>query len=228
MNSVLVLSNVTLFAVACTNVDETIKALRQSMKGIKYEKVLLFTHEKRNLDQLGIKVINIEKLDYKGYNHFVLYRLKDYIESDYSLLVQNDGFVTRPDRFDKRFFDYDYIGAPWPKDVHFTPDGENVRVGNGGFSFRSKKLLHALDKLKLPFADKGTGYFHEDGVISVYYRQELEAYGIKYAPVEIASLFSREVVCEDSAAYPFGFHGKGRTPKFLFARPLLKKIGLEV
>lgn len=222
------LSNVTLFAVACTNVDETIKALRQSMKGIKYEQVLLFTHEERSLEEFGIKVINIEKLDYKGYNHFVLYRLKDYIDSDYSLLIQNDGFVLRPDKWDKRFFDYDYIGAPWPKDVHFTEEGVNVRVGNGGFSFRSKKLLDAFEALNLPFTDNGTGFHHEDGVISSYYRKKLEDYGIKYAPVPIASLFSREVVCDDSVRFPFGFHGKGRTPKLLFARPLLRKIGIEV
>ena len=39
-----------------------------------------------------------------------------------------------------RFFDYDYIGAPWPN--NFVN-----RVGNGGFSLRSKKFLELTAKI---------------------------------------------------------------------------------
>ena len=221
------LPNVTLFAVACTKVDETIKALRKSMQGMQYAEVLLITHEERNLDHLGIKVVHVEKLDYKGYNYYVLYHLKDVINTEYCLLVQNDGYVLRPDKWSNDFLKYDYIGAPWPKDEHYSADGTNVRVGNGGFSFRSKKLLNAFTDLKLEFTDKGTGYFHEDGAICVYYRSELIKYGLKYAPVEVASKFSRELLCEDSEKYPFGFHRRNY-PKLIFLRPLLLKIGIQI
>ncbi len=222
------LPNVTLFAVACTKVNETIHALRQSMKGMTYGQVLLLTHEKIDLDHLGITVIPIQKLDYKGYNYFILYTLQDYIKTEFALLVQNDGYVLRPDKWDNRFFDYDYIGAPWPKDTHFTEGGTAIRVGNGGFSFRSKKLLAIFSELSLPFTDKGTGFHHEDGIICVYYRKQLEKKGVKFAPVEIASLFSREVTCEDSARYPFGFHNKKNVPKLLPFRPLLKMVNIEI
>lgn len=202
------IDTVTMVAVACTRVDETIHAMRKSMKGIHYHDVILITHEKRNLDHYGIKVINIERLDYKAYNHFIIYRLKDYITSDFALVVQYDGYVLRPHEWQDSFLQYDYIGAPWPPHTHFTPEGVNVRVGNGGFSLRSKKLLETPTKLGLQFTDNGTGQFNEDGNICVYYRKTLEAHGIKYAPVSVAAHFSIEKKVPESYPRPFGFHNK--------------------
>jgi len=200
------LPNVTIVSVACTRVNKTIEALKKSMAGIDFHESLLITHESLSLDDLGIRLINIEKLDYKEYNHFILYKLKDYIKTEFALVVQNDGYVLRPKKWDNAFLDYDYIGAPWPPDVHYTKEGVNVRVGNGGFSFRSKKLLGALGEMNLPFTDNGTGYYHEDGIICNYYRKKLEDYGIKFAPVEIAAKFSHEIDCKESSLKPFGFH----------------------
>jgi len=216
------LKNVTLFAVACTKVDETIRSLKKSMQGIDFAEVILITHVKISLDEIGIKVINIEKLDYKGYNHFILFKVKDYIKTDFSLLVQNDGYVLNPNKWEDRFFDYDYIGAPWRKDVHFTKEGVNVRVGNGGFSLRSKKLLNSFVDLGLEFTDGGTGFWHEDGMISVHHRKQLEDAGIKFAPVKIASLFSREKRCPDSVKHPFGFHNNKKNLGGYLLSKLLK------
>ncbi len=222
------LKNVTLFAVACTKVDQTIRALRKSMRHIDFAEAILVTHEKISLDEFGIKVINIEKLDYKGYNHYILYRVKDHIKTDFALLVQNDGYVLHPDKWDDKFFEYDYIGAPWIEGMHFTKSGKNIRVGNGGFSFRSKKLLNAFADLKLPFTDNGTGFWHEDGNICVYYRDELENYGVKFAPVEIASQFSRETKCEGWQRKPFGFHNLRNLPKIFLFGFYLKKLKRKI
>ena len=213
------LKNVTLCAVACTKVPETIHAMKESMRGIEYAEAILITHEDLNLEKDGIKVIKIERLDYKGYNHFIIYRLKDYIQSDFVLVVQNDGYVLRPNKWNDEFFKYDYIGAPWRKNVHFTDEGRNIRVGNGGFSFRSKKLLHIVGDLNIPFTDFGTGYFHEDGMLCIHIRKQLEENNIQFAPVEIASVFSRERWCSDSKLLTFGFHNN-RKPflKFLFKK----------
>lgn len=221
------LPNVTLFAVACTKVEQTIHGLKESMKGIEFARAILITHEKINLAEFGIEVINVEKLDYKGYNHYVLYRVFEHIHTDYALLVQNDGYVLNPKKWDDKFFEYDYIGAPWKKQEHFTEDGKEVRVGNGGFSFRSKKLLNIFNDLNLPFTDNGTGFFHEDGVISVYHRNKLEANGIKIAPVEVASRFSRENLLPDSVFFPFGFHNKRNITKTILLRVLLGKLGIQ-
>jgi Protein of unknown function (DUF5672) len=218
------LTNVTLCAVACTKVPETIYALKKSMRGITYARAILITHEDLNLEKDGIEVIKIERLDYKGYNHFILYRLKDYIQSDFVLIVQNDGYILHPWRWTNKFLDYDYIGAPWPKNLHFSNTGREIRMGNGGFTFRSKKMLNIMSDLNLPFSDFGTGFFHEDGIICLGYRDLLEEKGIKFAPINIASRFSRERWCSDSKLFTFGFHSNRRNIfKYLYKK-LLKKL----
>lgn len=221
------LKNVTLCAVASTQIKETIEALRKSMRGVSYARVIFITHEDLSLDRYGIEVIKIDKMDYKEYNLFILYKLKDYIASEFVLIVQYDGYVLRPSRWDNRFFEYDYIGAPWKKNLHFLTDGTNIRVGNGGFSLRSKKMLNAPSELNLSFTDNNTGFFHEDGFLCVYYRNVLEKHGIKYAPVEIASIFSRERWCSDSKFFTFGFHSNRKNIfKYLWNKlnKFLKKI----
>lgn len=224
------LPDVTLVAVACTKVDETISALRKSMEGIAFSRSILITHEPHDLAALGIEVIQIERLDYKAYNHFVAYRLGTYITTGFALLVQNDGYVLRPHKWDSMFLNYDYIGAPWPPNMHFTEDGTNVRVGNGGFTLRSAKMLSILNDLNLPFTDNGTGFFHEDGLICVYHRKALEAAGIRFAPVEVAGRFSHESDCAESAWFPFGFHGsKIVLPRIFWPlKKALRKLKIRV
>ncbi len=215
------LPSITLVAVACTEVDKTILALKKSMRGILFANVLLITHEDRDLTDEKIEVIKIEKLDYSGYNHFIAYRLAAYIPTDFGLVIQHDGYVLRPNSWDQKFLEYDYIGAPWRSGVHFTPDRKSVRVGNGGFSLRSKKLLNILNDKNLVFSDRGSGFIHEDGIICVHYRRELEDAGILFAPVSIASKFSREKWCSDSNLFPFGFHNN----RHYLGSYLKKKIG---
>lgn len=224
------LSNVTLIAVACTKINDTIHALRESMKGLQFADAILITHEKLSLDSLGIKVININKLNYKEYNEFVAYKLAPYIKTDYALLVQNDGYVLRPEKWDPEFLKYDYIGAPWAPNVHFTNEGVNVRVGNGGFTLRSKKLLNILNDLKLPFTDNDTGFWHEDGLICAYYRKQLEDAGIKFAPVDVAARFSHETDCKESVYKPFGFHGsKIVLPRIFWVfKKILRKMKIKI
>lgn len=226
------LTNVTLVAVSGIDPRGAMKALEISMRGIDYHEVVLIAHDRPlNLNKKIVfkqcKPSELKSKDPKNkndYSKFIAYDLCHYINSDYAIIVHNDAYVLRPHQWVDRFLDYDYIGAPWPRDVHFTDDGMNVRVGNGGFSLRSKKLLGALNKLALPFTDNGTGFYNEDGVICVYYRKELEKYGIKFAPVEVASRFSREKDCDDSESKPFGFHNnKKAIPPFFFIKHLLRK-----
>ncbi len=217
------LPTITLCSISSVEIDKTIHALKKSMEGVSYADVILFTDKKIILDDIGIKVININSLDYDGYSEFVLYKLKDYITTDFALIVQHDGYVLRPEKWSNDFLEYDYIGAPWPEGKYFTNEGINVRVGNGGFSLRSKKMLSILSDLNLPFTDNGTGFSHEDGVICAYYRKTLEEHGIKYAPVNIASRFSRERWCPDSEKYPFGFHDN-RTNFLHFVFKKLSKL----
>ena len=226
------LPNVTLVAVSGIDPERAAHALELSMRGMEYQKVVLISHDRpEHLDAtitfMQCKETELVSRDPKNtddYSRFMLYSLANYIESDFALIVHHNAHVLNPDKWDPRFLDYDYIGAPWPKNLHFTSDGTNIRVGNGGFSLRSKRMLNVLNELGLPFTDNGTGYFHEDGVISVYYRKQLEAAGIRFAPVEIAAAFSHEYDCPESVKRPFGFHDYPGSSRFLRARRLIKKI----
>ena len=73
-----------------------------------------------------------------AYSEFVLRSLLAHVDTAHVLLVQWDGYVVNPAAWRAEFLDYDYIGATW-----FWHD-DSMRVGNGGFSLRSRKLLSAL------------------------------------------------------------------------------------
>jgi glycosyltransferase involved in cell wall biosynthesis len=207
------LPQVTLVAVSSIKIHKTVQALRHSMKGIDFGQVLLVSDRKPTDLDSEIRFVPCERIDsLNAYSRFMLYSLADHIDTDFALVVQHDGFVVRPDRWTNTFFQYDYVGAPWRIGAHFTPEGSPVRVGNGGFSLRSKKLLSAPALLGLEFTDAGTGYFNEDGVLCSYHRRSLEQFGIRFAPPEVASLFSLEDPHDDAAINPFGFH---KTRKFM-------------
>lgn len=196
-----------LVAVACTKIPETIEALRKCQDQMKFSRTILLTHEELEVE--GIEVIQIPKLDYKGYNEFVAMTLWQYVSADFALLVQNDGYITDGKLWTDEFLMHDYIGAPWPipkdNNTYRTPGGRLARVGNGGFSLRSRKLMRAPTILGLEFTDNGTGFPHEDGFLCVHYREVLENDGVRFAPVELAARFSTELTVPETVK-SFGGH----------------------
>ena len=75
------------------------------------EKVLLTsTGEGRSGD---VQLVRIPELDYFAYSRFCVETLTEYIDADHALMVQLDGFILDPLRWEPGFLDYDYIGAPW-------------------------------------------------------------------------------------------------------------------
>jgi hypothetical protein len=204
------LSNVTLVAVSSIRIDRTIKALKYSKKGINFASVKLLTNE--NIIDDEIEVINIKKLDYENYSKFIIYDLYDYIDTEYVLLIQDDGFVVNPEMWRKEFLNYDFIGAPWPMPndnfKYRDSEGNLIRVGNGGFSLRSKKLLGVGKKLNLEWKSY-YGYYNEDMFICCHNRVHYENQGCVFAPLEVAKYFSHETpITEIKNITPFGFHGK--------------------
>ena len=119
-----------------------------------------------------------------------------------------------PDKWVDEFFNYDYIGAPFPIPVdgdnitYRDPFGNLIRVGNGGFSLRSKKILSLGTELGLEWKSY-FGYYNEDGFFTCHNRHIYEKNGCVYAPVEVAAKFSHErQTSETIGITPFGFHGK--------------------
>ena len=210
------LPNVTLVAVAGVRIQEAYNAIKHSMKGITFGEVKLLTPKNAETKNTEVQIIKLDKeLDYVEYNRFILYDLKDYINTEFVLLVQDDGYVVNPTSWLDDFYNYDYIGAIWPvpddsdKISYRDPFGNLIRVGNGGFSFRSKKLLELPSKLNLEWKQY-YGYWNEDGFLTCHNRHLLEKEGIKFASTDIAKYFSHECPVEEikDIENPFGFHGK--------------------
>ncbi|WP_223276217.1 DUF5672 family protein [Sphingomonas daechungensis] len=127
------------------------------------------------------------------YSEFVLRGLGEHVMTSHALIIQWDGFVLDAARWDPRFLDYDYIGAPWPQFL----DGHNV--GNGGFSLRSRRLM---DACRDPHFVLG---HPEDIAICRTNRTFLELKGLKFADRSLAERFSFER--GDPVGPTFGFHG---------------------
>lgn len=206
------LNNITLVSVTSVNVDRTIRALKHSTQGISFGEVLLLTD--KDVSPSGIKTIKIDQLDYIAYSKFIVYELHKFINTDFALIIQDDGFVINPNKWNDKFLNFDYIGAPFPipnpsDNISYRdPFGNLVRVGNGGFSLRSKKLLELPTKLDLEWKPY-FGYYNEDGFFAVHNKHLFEENGCKFAPVEIAAEFSHEKQTNETVGIiPFGFHGK--------------------
>ena len=207
------LDNVTLVAVASTKIKETIDALNYSSQSIKFNGKLLLTH--KNFDNLGdIKLIKIDELkSIKEWSRFIIFDLHEFIQTEYILLIHYDGFVVNPQMWSDKFLKYDYIGSPWPKFTKIFPEIANkypdndYRVGNS-VSIRSKKFLEIPSKIKLEwFNDSSISNYNEDGYVCVQKREEMEKFGLKYAPFEVACKFGREYTfAENKNIEPFVFH----------------------
>jgi hypothetical protein len=206
------LENVTLVCVTSINIDRAIRAIKYSCKNIVFGDVFLFSDKDVSVD--GIKTFKTDKLDYIGYSRFIVYELHKHIETEFVLIIQDDGFVVNPESWSNDFFNYDYLGAPFPipqkNDMisYRDPFGVLQRVGNGGFSLRSKKLLELPTKLNLEWKSY-FGYWNEDGFFAVHNKHILENNGCIFPPPEIAAKFSIEYETPETIGIkPFGFHGK--------------------
>lgn len=188
------LDDVTLVAVTSVAIAATLAALRSSMTQATFGRVLLLSDRPPPDDHPGIAWRRIDPLRSRAdYSRFMLRNLADHIETPHALCVQWDGFVLDGNAWDPAFLDYDYLGAEWP---HFSDDH---RVGNGGFSLRSRELLKACRNL--PF----DGSQAEDVVICRLCRPLLEEQEFRFAPVAVARRFAYERT--RPAGGEFGFHG---------------------
>ena len=203
------IKDVTLLAVSSIRIPETIQALKTSSLSIQFGNVKLVSHErpKELPDWIDFgycpRIENINQ-----FNQYVFKDLTEHVSTTHCLMVQDHAYVINYYLWNDFWLNYDYIGAPWPiiENTYIADNGERVRVGNGGFSLRSKKILDAPRKLGLNLKHV-RGWYNEDGNLCCYHRQALLQYGIKYAPVEVAAKFSYEnSVEENKDIIPFGFH----------------------
>ncbi len=143
----------------------------------------------------------------QDYNQYVLNALPDWIRTSHALIFQWDGFVLNPSKWLPDFLDCAYVGAPWPE-MYARPDR---RVGNGGFSLRTLRLMRAIQKM-----GPWDGTVAEDRVIAIKCAEALEQkFGFRFASPDMARQFSVEHLTlphfSDDPNVPvsptFGFHG---------------------
>lgn len=200
------LKNVTLIGVSCTNLAGLIKAADISSKYLKFWEVKLLSSQPSD----DPRVIKINPIRSKAdYNIFVMKTLLYYVNTKYFIIFQPDGYLVNPFGWTNEFLKYDMIGAWW------NWYNEN-QCGNGGFSFRSRKLHQILhdDPRIVPANDHLIKDFEEDHNIGRIWRLLLETeYKIKYAPYEVCEKFSIEnyKVNPPNNKYKgsLGFHGYG-------------------
>jgi hypothetical protein len=223
------LDNVTLICVdGVGKFNPSIDAIKKSTTQIKFANLILLTSETFEKSDY-CKIIKIPKMNWNEYNRFIITKLSDYFNTDFVLLCQDDGYVSNAQMWSNDFLKYDYNGAPWPLDLmnqlmfnlekgldlnksDFEEElklnnynGHNYRVGNGGFSLRSKRLCEFTKQFDNKYLNKP-----EDNIISIYEKESIERNGMKIAPLEIAAKFSVESATElnpfRDKNITFGFH----------------------
>lgn len=206
------LPNVTLVAMTSVKIPQTIKALLYSCRGINFGKVKLISDIKPDELPDGIIHEYTEKMsNIDEWNHDIIYKLGKHIDTEFAMLIHDDGFIINPQCWRDEFLEYDYIGAPWPMptdDFSYRDiNGEIIRVGNS-VSLRSKKLIDLAPKLNLEWKSFH-GFYNEDGFICVNYRHIYKEHGMKFADLDVAKYFSHEIqIPETIGITPFAFHGK--------------------
>jgi Flp pilus assembly protein TadD len=190
------LAGVTLCCIDTANHALALRAIERSRAAVRFARTLFVTDLTAGAGvPAGVDVVSIPPLGSRDdYSRFVLKSLLAHVGTPHVLLIQWDGYVVNPDAWDDAFLACDYIGAKW-----FWHD-DGMRVGNGGFSLRSRRLLEALQDPRIDLVEA------EDITIGRAFRPLLEReYGIRFATDELADRFAFE------AAYPigrpFGFHG---------------------
>ena len=192
------LKNIDIISINCNNPNGALMAIKHCQKYFQFGSATLFTHVDISDENVNtVKIPNISSVN--DYSNFILQLVK-YVNNEFVIIVQDDGFITNPKHWDDNFLNYDFIGAPWPSSEDkswielqkpelrphlYNTLGKN-RVGNGGFSLRSKKFLEFSSN----FNDcNGIG---EDAFLNIVKYNEAIKYGIKYPALDLALKFSHE------------------------------------
>lgn len=154
----------------------------------------------------NIKIINSKTVDMKpitcldDYDTFAVKELYKYVDTEFCLISQWDGFILNYNKIKREFFRYDYVGAPF-----YLTSGDDL--GNGGFSLRSKKFLDiTAEMFKDCEVDEQEDAFYQKHI------DKIKKAGLTFAPFHTKDAFSIE---QQQYSGQFGFHGymtKGLPP----------------
>lgn len=189
-------------------------------------KGIFFTNDNQHQDGCYTTIIIPEIKNLHDYSKFMLRDLYRYIDTEYCLTIQTDGFPINYECWKNDFLKYDYIGSPMPdysewlssqtpeyqEKWHANSFSELNWPQNAGFSIRSKKLMRLTAECPYPIEN-----IMEDIYFNIYYRNWFLDRGVNFGPRDIAYSFSREnpLTCYDfNFENCFGFHGR-QSPKHI-------------
>ena len=92
--------------------SKAIPALMKSLEELPGSHGLLISLSKPKMLPSSIQWVKVLPMDYRQYSLFVMFSLHHFIESEFCLIVQEDGWVINGANWSASFFEYDYIGAP--------------------------------------------------------------------------------------------------------------------
>lgn len=194
------LPSVTLMCIDCIDANRAARVLERCKEKADFGAVKLLTSLSTDYPHIEIMPLN----SLVAYSIFMLTRVYDYFDTDHVLIVQRDGFILNPGSFDVRWLELDYIG---PLFVQMD------KVGSGGFSLRSKKLMRYVSAMspKWDGTQEQADYiqskvsYYEDGVICL--NNSINK-GFKIATHEQAAQWGQGGNRNPQyfRKYPFGFH----------------------
>ena len=176
--------------------DMSARVLNHCMSIIRFGDVVHLS-DKPSTIPCAARFVQVPKMTWGEAQEFQALHLGQYFSTKWMLHVETDGFPVNPCNWSDDFYNYDYIGAPWPDRI----------VGNGGCSLQSKAFRNKIEAM-------GAEYNGEPS--DVWFCRKLRGKvieaGLKYAPVDVAIRFS----CENIPLYfsnwkpykSFGFHGR--------------------
>ena len=200
------LKEVTLVCFDTRNVEVALESMNSSLSQVKFAENVLFTTKAlcsedviNKAKMLDIKLEFVSEIkSITEYSYFILAKLDKYISTKFCLITQWDSWVIERKFWDSDFLNYDYIGAIWP---HYS---EN-KIGNGGFSLRSKRLLESTRNYIVSMPDFSSPLIEDDYICRERRNIFEEKYQIKFPTNEIANRFSVER--NGVPLRSFGFHG---------------------
>lgn len=181
-----------------------IPSIVRSMRELPGSRGLLLSIEKPDNLPEQVEWKKIGFLDYLQYSVFVMHSLYAYIDTEFCLIVQDDGWVLNGENFKDEYYEYDYIGGVCHAAMcngqlwlggSWHDQFPRVIVQNGGFSLRSKKFLEAPNKYGITHNHAADVHlWNEDVQLSCIKRHLFAEVGMKYASEKTVRDFSLESI----------------------------------
>jgi hypothetical protein len=200
------LPDVTLVAVDTVCHELSALAIRECLDQAQFGAVHIHTDNRARFERFGLDGMFVSVAPFTSLDAVMghlWYEVPRHVETSHALILQWDSGIVSPAQWSEAFLGCDYVGAPWGW------HGDACEVGNGGFSLRSRRLMHHIAEHR----DKFPLGHPEDDVLCRRYRPELERAGFRWASIDLALRFSFERTGFSGASQHFGYHGIFNWPK---------------